>query len=109
MPTPEGTREHQFPPTPESVIERRVVPYSAAQNGMVNDRLDSWKEIAGYLKRGVRTVQRWERVSGLPVRRVASQRGAVYAFRAELDTWWRAQSPQSVAAVEQRAHSSPVS
>ena len=50
-----------------------------------NERLDSWKEIAAYLKRGVRTVQRWERVAGLPVRRVPSTRGAVYAFRAELD------------------------
>jgi Tfp pilus assembly protein PilF len=33
----------------------------------------------------------------------------VYAFRADLDSWWRAQSPQSLAAVEQPAHSSPVS
>jgi tetratricopeptide (TPR) repeat protein len=62
-----------------------------------DDRLDSWKEIAGYLKRGVRTVQRWERTAGLPVRRVASPRGAVYAFKAELDRWWRAQSPQLLA------------
>ena len=60
---------------------------------MTNDeRLDSWKEIAAYLKRGVRTVQRWERVAGLPVRRIPSTRGAVYAFRAELDQWWRTQS-----------------
>ena len=57
-----------------------------------NERLDSWKEIAAYLKRGVRTVQRWERVAGLPVRRVPSTRGAVYAFRAELDQWWRTQA-----------------
>ena len=59
-----------------------------------DDRLDSWKEIAAYLKRGVRTVQRWERTAGLPVRRVASPRGAVYAFKAELDRWWRAQLPK---------------
>lgn len=64
-----------------------------------DDRLDSWKEISGYLKRGVRTVQRWERTAGLPVRRVASPRGAVYAFKAELDRWWRAQSPQPLAPV----------
>jgi Tfp pilus assembly protein PilF len=56
-----------------------------------DDRLDSWKEIAAYLKRGVRTAQRWERVAALPVRRVASERGAVFAFRSELDTWWRTQ------------------
>ena len=33
------------------------------------DRLDSWKEIATFLNRGVRTVQRWEATEGLPVRR----------------------------------------
>jgi len=58
-----------------------------------DERLDSWKEIAAYLKRGVRTVQRWERVAALPVRRIPSTRGGVYAFRAELDRWWRTQSP----------------
>lgn len=53
------------------------------------DRLDSWKEIAAYLKRGVRTVQRWEHSSGLPVHRVDSDRpGAVFAYKQELDAWW---------------------
>src|ERR1041385_1511743 len=33
-------------------------------------RLDSWKAIAAYLGRGVRTVQRWEREEGLPVHRL---------------------------------------
>jgi DNA-binding transcriptional regulator YiaG len=33
-------------------------------------RLDSWKEIAAYLKRGARTVQRWEREERLPVHRL---------------------------------------
>jgi len=64
-----------------------------------NERLDSWKEIAAYLKRGVRTVQRWERVAGLPVRRVPSTRGAVYAFSAELDQWWRIQSANRATAI----------
>ena len=31
--------------------------------------LDSWKEIASYLERTVRTVQRWEKKDGLPVHR----------------------------------------
>jgi hypothetical protein len=57
-----------------------------------DERLDSWKEIAGYLRRAVRTAQRWERTAGLPVRRVASRRSAVYAFRSELDSWWQRQS-----------------
>jgi hypothetical protein len=33
-------------------------------------RLESWGEIASYLRRDVRTVQRWERYHGLPVRRL---------------------------------------
>lgn len=50
--------------------------------------LNSWKEIAGYLNRGVRTVQRWERELGLPVRRPRGKtRSAVIAIAAELDDW----------------------
>ena len=80
---------------PAHVMVRRVVPYSERGRWMgAGDRLDSWKEIAEYLNRGVRTVQRWERTAGLPVRRVPSARGAVFAFEAELDRWWRAHSPQ---------------
>ena len=53
------------------------------------DRLDSWKEIAAFLGRGVRTVQRWEREEGLPVHRLAhDKRGSVYARREELASWW---------------------
>jgi TolB-like protein/lipopolysaccharide biosynthesis regulator YciM len=53
-------------------------------------RLDSWKEIAGYLKRHVTTVQRWERQEGLPVHRhVHDKLGSVYAYTSELDDWWR--------------------
>src|SRR5882724_9984933 len=58
-----------------------------------DDRLDSWKEIAAYLKKGVRTVQRWERTEGLPVRRVGQDRTSiVFAYKAELDAWWQDQS-----------------
>lgn len=54
-----------------------------------SERLDSWKAIAAYLKRGVRTVQRWEREEGLPVHRLTHQkRGTVYARPEELDAWW---------------------
>jgi Tol biopolymer transport system component len=56
---------------------------------MTSDRLDSWKEIAAYLKRSVRTVTRWERDEGLPVHRhLHSKSGSVYAYKAELDGWW---------------------
>jgi hypothetical protein len=50
--------------------------------------LSGWKEIANYLDRGVRTVQRYEREMGLPVRRPAGKsRAAVIATKAELDAW----------------------
>jgi TolB-like protein/Flp pilus assembly protein TadD len=52
------------------------------------DRLDSWKEIAAYLKRDVTTVQRWERRERMPVHRHLHDRmGSVYAFSSELDAW----------------------
>jgi len=54
----------------------------------IAERLDSWKEIAAYLKRDVTTVQRWERREGMPVHRhVHDKMGSVYAFRAEIDAW----------------------
>ena len=56
-------------------------------------RLDSWKEIAAYLGRGIRTVQRWEREEGLPVHRLAhDKRGSIYARREELAAWWQRRS-----------------
>ncbi len=61
------------------------------------DRLDSWKEIASYLKRGVRTVQRWEHIAGLPVHRLGQDRqSSVFAYKSELDAWWAGHS-QTVA------------
>ncbi len=54
------------------------------------DRLDSWKEIASYLKRDVTTVQRWEKREGMPVyRHLHDRMGSVNASRAELDAWMR--------------------
>jgi adenylate cyclase len=53
------------------------------------DRLESWKEIAAYLNRGTRTVQRWEAEEGLPVHRLRHDQGStVHAYKAELDAWW---------------------
>src|SRR5579872_6297318 len=52
------------------------------------DRLESWKEIAGYLGREVRTVQGWEKTEGLPIHRHQHARqGSVFAFKPELDAW----------------------
>ena len=50
-------------------------------------RLSGWKEIASYLRQGVRTAQRWE-LMGLPVHRVRdTRRSPVIAFAEELDSW----------------------
>lgn len=50
--------------------------------------LNSWKEIASYLQRGVRTVQRWERDLHLPVHRIGTgKRSPVYATVSELKFW----------------------
>jgi TolB-like protein/Tfp pilus assembly protein PilF len=59
-------------------------------------RLDSWKEIASYLDRDVRTVQRWERHDALPVRRLQHTKlASVYAYTAELDQWRTARAPDT--------------
>src|SRR5215218_7604572 len=56
----------------------------------LEDRLDSWKEIAAYLKRDVTTVQRWEKREGMPVHRhLHDKMGSVSALRTELDAWTR--------------------
>ena len=57
-------------------------------DGKTNQNLlTSWKEIAGYLGKGVRTVQRWERELSLPVRRPAHSRHIVVATTGDLDGW----------------------
>jgi hypothetical protein len=51
--------------------------------------LMSWKAIAAFFNRDVRTLQRWEREQGLPVHRHQHNRqSSVYAYRAELEAWW---------------------
>ena len=56
--------------------------------GPDTDRLDSWKEIAVYLGREVRTAQRWERREGLPVHRHCHPKGnSVWALKGEIDVW----------------------
>jgi tetratricopeptide (TPR) repeat protein len=51
-------------------------------------RLDSWKEIAAYLRRSERTVKRWEQERGLPTHRLPGKgRSSVFAYASELDEW----------------------
>jgi tetratricopeptide (TPR) repeat protein/TolB-like protein len=50
--------------------------------------LQSWKEIAAYLGRDVRTCRRWEENLGLPVHRLdGSPKARVMAYKDEVD-WW---------------------
>jgi adenylate cyclase len=70
------------PTVPSSVRPRAA---AAADAGA---RLRGWKQIAAYLHRDVRSVQRWERSEGLPVhRQLHLKLGTVHAVRAELDQW----------------------
>ena len=55
----------------------------------MSERLDSWKEIAAYLKRDKSTARRWEK-EGLPVHRHAHKKKAtICAYTSEIDVWWR--------------------
>jgi hypothetical protein len=61
----------------------------AGSEELPNDLLVGWNEIARYMGRGMRTVQRWSVAYRLPVRRPEQRaRGKmVLARREELDDW----------------------
>ncbi len=82
-----------------------------AGTGGAQDRLDGWKRIANYLNRDVRTVRRWEKSQGLPVRRLMHEKQAtVYALKSEIEVWRQERdqvAPQKATATEkpgQRRH-----
>ena len=57
------------------------------------DLLDGWKQIAEHLGKTERTVQRWEKSKGLPVRRLqadsSEEQPRVFAYRSEIESWWK--------------------
>ncbi len=59
---------------------------------MASNIFTSWKEIAAHLGKGVRTVQRYERQLGLPVRRPLQHKPIVLAYADEIDSWLRQQT-----------------
>jgi len=68
-----------------AVLRPRKANPPASERGQ---RLEGWKQIAAYLKRDVRTVQRWEKTEQFPVRRQMHRKlGSVLAFKDELDRW----------------------
>jgi len=73
-------------------------------------RLESWKEIAAYLNREVRTARRWEKERGLPVHRIPGKRSGVYALAPEIDAWLKTEANNGANGkdpVEVGAHSAP--
>ena len=54
---------------------------------MNKKRLDSWKSIAAFLGRSLRTVQRWHECNGLPVHHFGGHKGSVFAYEEEIDQW----------------------
>jgi tetratricopeptide (TPR) repeat protein len=61
------------------------------------DILNGWKEIAAYVCRDRRTVERWEKQRGLPVRRMpGAGRATVYALISELDEWLASSKPDEL-------------
>jgi Tol biopolymer transport system component len=68
----------------------------ASSSSIDGNRLDSWKAIAQYLGKDVRTAIRWERSKGLPVHRVrGGERRSVFAYTDEIDDWLRHDSGSS--------------
>jgi TolB-like protein len=68
---------------------QRTGSFPSSAKSSAEDRLNSWKEIAAYLGREVRTVQRWEKSAKLPVRRLQIEKqGTVYAYKSELEAWY---------------------
>ena len=66
--------------------------------------LDSWKAIADYLHRTVRTVQRWEGQQGLPVQRLHHNKlGSIFARTDDLDDWVRSRVTPHAESGGQRA------
>jgi TolB-like protein/Tfp pilus assembly protein PilF len=79
-----STSQDQMDPKPDPAFRGR------------KERLQSWKEIASYFERDVRTVQLWEAKEGLPVHRQEhSARASVYAYPDELDGWFEKRARRS--------------
>ena len=74
-----------------------ISPDASDQSTPVHEKpLQSWKEIAAYLERDVRTARRWEQLDGLPVRRRhAGPRSSVYAYPSEIEAWRARREPRA--------------
>jgi hypothetical protein len=105
--TANDSRENRHTQSPNvigftHIIQRRIEsmfsqPHQQSQSNTMAtpraDLLDSWKEIACFFGREVRTVQLWEKHEGLPVHRHNHvRRASVRAYRSELTHWFHTRS-----------------
>lgn len=91
-----------FVPNPDISVDGAT--FGPEGSSLPERKLDSWKEIAAFLDRQVRTVQRWERSEGLPVRRHEhASKSSVYAYASELERWLKNRQPKNVAAPQRQS------
>ncbi len=77
------------------------------RSGDHDRKLESWKEIASFFERDLRTVIRWEKELGLPIHRYPGRsKGRVYAHTNELRAW--AEEPKRPAVEKDLASSGEV-
>lgn len=75
-----------------------------SESAAAKTRLSSWKEVAAYFNATPRTVMRWERERGLPIRRLPGEaRSRVYANVAELEAWRNSNNSAFVSAATEAA------
>jgi hypothetical protein len=55
------------------------------------ERLDSWKDIAKYIRRDVGTCIKWAKLYHLPVYHIdkGSPRSRVFTFKSDIDQWFK--------------------
>ena len=71
-------------------------------------QLHGWKDIAAYFGRSVRTVQRWERDFGLPIRRYGMGRAElVHAYLDDLEGWKASAEAQAARRTLEAAEDAP--
>ena len=91
------TSEDMTGATRDNVRIRQDSGPSVSRPGRMQGRLDTWKEIGGFLGRDERTAKRWEVARGLPVHRIpGGGRSQVYAFAEELTAWLRGADPETL-------------
>ncbi len=71
----------------EALVEAKRLLGIPRQTPKEEGALHSWREIAAYIGKSVRTVQRWESLLGFPVHKNGNSE--VVAYRHELDAWTR--------------------